>query len=593
MRRTATAAALLLLAGLVQVVTAPSAPALTLPPAFQLVDYPTGQAPNNLTDFAWIGDGGLLTSGKDGTVTVVPPGGTPRVLATVPGVRARGDHGMPASRSRTTTQTTGRVYLTYDKGPITGTGFGMVEEWEASPPDNPTTFTPSKVIIDGSSSPQLPQTSPNHGVDAVVVAPDDSLYVSIGDDTPPTGDARSLRSQDTTLPYGKVLHLTPDGAGVPSNPFYSAADPTSWQSRVYAYGMRNPFRLALDPRSGAPYVGDVGWNDVEEINVLKPGTNGGWPCYEGAAQTTFSPDPVCQSLYAAGSVQLPLWSYPHAGAGAAIVAGMLYTGTAYPATYRNSFFFGDYTRGQVWTLATDATDTLTRGAETDGFATDAGGPVAFHPGPNGDVTYADILGGSVRRLVYGNGNRPPVARFTTTTDATTRTVTFSAADSYDLDQDVLSHSWDFGDGATAEGVSATHTYSTDHPVQVTLTVTDPLDIRRLDDHHRLSRQPHSCVDGAIAVAHLCGRRRRGAQRSGHRCRGRQPALRGRPRCCTARSRTAATSIRRERSPVRRTATTTPTTVPTRSCWSLHERRTPAEQWHRRRTRPGRRCAPSR
>ena len=77
--------------------------------------------------------------------------------------------------------------------------------------------------------------------------------------------------------------------------------------------------------------------------------------------------------------------------------------------------------------------------------------MAFHPGPNGDVTYADLLSGNVRRLVYTTGNRPPTARFATTTDAANRTVSLSATDSYDLDGDELTFQWDFGDGTSATG----------------------------------------------------------------------------------------------------------------------------------------------
>ena len=475
MRRTAAAAALTLLAASIQLATAAPAPALVLPPAFQLVDYPTGHAPGNLTDFAWLDAGGLMTTGKDGTIRFVPPGGTPRVVTKVPTVRARGDHGLLSFALRNDYATSGRVYLTYDKGSATGTGFGMVEEWTASPPADPTSFSWSRTIVDGSlTSPQLAQVTPNHGIDTVLVAPDDTLFVSIGDDTANNGDPKTLRAQDTNQPYGKVLHLTPGGEGIASNPFYSAAAPRSWRSMTYAYGFRNPFRIALDPRSGAPYVGDVGLSATEEIHRVAPGSNAGWPCYEGAARTTFSSQSVCQALYTAGSAQVPFWTYPHTGGGAAVVAGMFYTGTSYPAQYRNSFFFGDYVLGLAWTMATDAGGRLTRPPEATGFARDAGGPVAFHPGPNGDVTYADILSGNVRRLVYSTGNRAPVARFTTSSDPTTRTVTFSAGDSYDLDGDELSFGWDFGDGGSAQGVAAVHTYSTDDPVQVTLTVTDQL-----------------------------------------------------------------------------------------------------------------------
>ncbi len=476
MRRTARAAVLALLAVTLQLSSASPARALSLPPSFTLVDYPTGQAPLNLVEFAWLPDGALLTAGKDGTITFVPPGGAPRLVGKVPSVRATGDHGMLGFALANDYATTGRFYLAYDKLAAGGTtGFGMVEEWTASPASAPTAIVKSRTLVDGATtSPQLAQLTPNHGMDTVLVAPDDTLYVSIGDDTRNNGDPQTLRAQNTGQPYGKVLHLTPTGQGVPSNPFYSAAQPSSWASRVYAYGLRNPFRLMLDPRTGSPYVGDVGWNATEEINVLEPGFNGGWPCYEGTARTTFSAQSVCQALYTAGSAQPPLWSYPHTDAGAAVVAGMLYTGTAYPGAYRNTHFFGDYTRTQMWTLATDTSDVLTRAPESNGFGLDVGGPVAFHPGPNGDVTYADLLSGNVRRLVYVGENRDPVATFTTSSDASTRSVTFTAADSYDLDGDELTFDWDLGDGDSASGATVVHTYADADPVEVTLTVTDQL-----------------------------------------------------------------------------------------------------------------------
>jgi hypothetical protein len=72
-RRTAAATALTLLAATMVLAAAAPSPAPVLPPAFQLVDYPTGQAANNLTDFAWLEDGGLLTNGTDGTITFCRP----------------------------------------------------------------------------------------------------------------------------------------------------------------------------------------------------------------------------------------------------------------------------------------------------------------------------------------------------------------------------------------------------------------------------------------------------------------------------------------------------------------------------------------
>jgi ligand-binding sensor domain-containing protein len=86
------------------------------------------------------------------------------------------------------------------------------------------------------------------------------------------------------------------GRGVPSNPFYDAADPASARSRVWALGMRNPFRMVLRPETGSHnpadgkpgvlYVGDVGWNDWESLKVITgPARNFGWPIYEGLSST--------------------------------------------------------------------------------------------------------------------------------------------------------------------------------------------------------------------------------------------------------------------------------------------------------------------
>ena len=255
--------------------------ALSLPAGFTVVDYPSGQAPFNLTNFAWLEDGGLITSGEDGTITFAPPGGSPRLIAQVPDVRAVGDHGLLGFALANDYATSGRVYVAYDKGDPAATGFGMVEEWTAAPAAAPTSLTHTRTLIDGSMmSPQLAERTRVHAIDSVVVAPDNSLYVSIGDDAGNNGDPNTLRAQDTTQPYGKLLHITRTGKGHPTNPFYDPSARGSWRSMVYAFGLRNPFRFTLDPRSGIVHLGDVGWRGTEEVNTLTAGSNAGWPCYE-------------------------------------------------------------------------------------------------------------------------------------------------------------------------------------------------------------------------------------------------------------------------------------------------------------------------
>jgi hypothetical protein len=92
---------------------------------------------------------------------------------------------------------------------------------------------------------------------------------------------------------GKILRLDPaTGDGVSSNPFYSSASPRSASSRVWAMGFRNPFRFTIRPNTGSTnpatgdigeiYIGDVGWNVFEELDIIKaPASNCGWPIFEG------------------------------------------------------------------------------------------------------------------------------------------------------------------------------------------------------------------------------------------------------------------------------------------------------------------------
>ncbi len=98
----------------------------------------------------------------------------------------------------------------------------------------------------------------------------------------------------------------------------------------------------------------------------------------------------------------------------------------------------------------------------------------FAAAPNGDVVFADIISGSLRRLSYSPGNVTPVAAASTRTNPRTRRVTFDASPSVDQDGDPLTYEWSFGDGTTGTGRSVSHTYSTGKRVRARLTVTDPL-----------------------------------------------------------------------------------------------------------------------
>jgi glucose/arabinose dehydrogenase len=108
----------------------------------------------------------------------------------------------------------------------------------------------------------------------------------------------SFRSQMLNSHCGKLLRLDPNtGDGLPSNPYYDASNPRSARSRVWALGLRNPFRMSIQPNTGSAsmadgnpgtvLIGDVGWNVWEELNVIRQGgVNAGWPIFEGLEMHT-------------------------------------------------------------------------------------------------------------------------------------------------------------------------------------------------------------------------------------------------------------------------------------------------------------------
>ncbi|GHG38776.1 MULTISPECIES: PQQ-dependent sugar dehydrogenase [Amycolatopsis] len=448
------------------------AAAATLPPGFVLRDTDSGLGPYQLTDFAYLPDTSVLATGKDGRVRWLPVTGTGRTIATLP-VRADGDLGLVGLAVAPDYATSRAVYLT--RSINTAGGFVM----------RLSRFT---VTVDAAGAPagltgerpvfEAPGTFDVHGIDTVLAAADGTLWLSVGDDSDYRQvDPGALRAQDVDQPYGKLLHLTADGQGVPGNPYYDAAAPGATASKVFARGFRNPFRFSLDPSLGLPVGGDVGWGSWEELDVVQRGANQGWPCWEGNHQTPgYSSLPGCAGV----PNQPPLFELPHGDGvmtGNSITGGIVYSGSSYPAAYRGGYFFGDYVSNRIWTLRYDDQGKLAQAPENPPAFDGVGGPVKFAAAPNGDIVYADIVSGTLRRLAYTAGNTAPVANATTSTDPDTRTVSFDGSASVDYDNDVLGYDWDFGDGATAAdaGPKVSHTYAAG-PASFTakLRVRDPL-----------------------------------------------------------------------------------------------------------------------
>ncbi|WP_363464441.1 PQQ-dependent sugar dehydrogenase [Halogeometricum borinquense] len=283
------------------------------------------------------------------------------------------------------------------------------------------------------------------------IGPDGKIYITTGE------EFQGWRSQDLSVPDGKVIRLNQDGSIPQDNPFVDDGDPETL-GEVWAYGLRNPYRAKFAP-NGNLYIGEVGSNREEEpssqedIHLGAKGANYGWPNCEGNCD-----DPAYDD---------PIYTYSHIDSGdppgAAVTVGPVYAGDMYPAEYDNVLFYSDYNDG--WVKYLTLNDDGTTVGQSYNFDADAGPLVSLTVGPDGALYGTNYGGppgaGEIVRYVYEDTNSAPSIDSTSVSPesgAIPLEVTFEASAS-DPNGDDLTYTWHFGDGTTTRGASVTHTYS--------------------------------------------------------------------------------------------------------------------------------------
>ncbi len=236
----------------------------------------------------------------------------------------------------------------------------------------------------------VPQPFSNHNGGGLAFGSDGRLYIGLGDGGSggdPQGNGQRL---DTLL--GKMLRIDVDGAqpyAVPAdNPFRATAGA---RPEIWAYGLRNPFRFSFDRTTGDLYIGDVGQNRVEEIDVgvvsHRGGENYGWNSTEGSQ--CYSPASGCDR----SGVVFPIYEYGH-NEGCSVTGGVVYRGCRIPAL-AGTYFFGDFCTGFVRSLR------LVDGKATDvrtwTSLEDIGQISAFGADADGEILVVDY-GGEIYRL---------------------------------------------------------------------------------------------------------------------------------------------------------------------------------------------------
>ncbi|MFK0244213.1 PQQ-dependent sugar dehydrogenase [Amycolatopsis azurea] len=468
-RRSIAGATAILTALGVSAVTAPVAEAApALPPGFVLTDTPTGQPAGELTDVAYLPDGSVLTTGRQGSVRWTPKGGQPTEIASLP-VYTGGSLGLTSIAVAPDYATSRTIYTARALSTGGSERAFRVSRWQVQGTDAPTGLTDEKPVL------QIPSNSDSRGIqDIAVDSSGGILWIAVGDNaadqapeaaTKDTVDKFALRALDPGQPTGKILRVTTTGAGDSGNPFYDRDAPDSWRSRNFLSGLRDP-RIALDQRGGV-VVTDNGWAARDEVNVALPGQNLKWPCWEGNGKT-----PGYRDLTECGGVPntAPLTETARQTNGG-LLGGVFYAGTSYPEGYRARHFVADRSAGTLSTLRFDSTGQVVDQPAV--LASEIGNPTALTTAPNGDIVLADASTSSLRRLSYRPANKPPVASFDTSFDPGLRAVWFDAKASTDPDFDDLVYEWDFGDGATGTGSLVPHVYSPGtQQVTVTLTTRD-------------------------------------------------------------------------------------------------------------------------
>lgn len=282
--------------------------------------------------------------------------------------RSQGERGLLGLAFHPRFEANRRLFVNYTNR----SGDTHVAEFTATSADRVDPATERVLLV-------VPQPFANHNGGGLAFGGDGRLYIALGDGGS-GGDPMGAGQNLGTL-LGKILRIDIDSGapyGIPSdNPFLSTAGA---EPEIWAYGLRNPYRIAFDPATGDLYVGEVGQSQREEIDVglaaRGGGENYGWNVTEGTL--CFAPPAGCDRA----GLTMPVLEYGH-GEGCSVTGGVVYAGCRMPDLV-GTYFYGDFcsgfvrsfrlvegvaTEGRDWTADLQGIDRISS------FGTDARGEV--------------------------------------------------------------------------------------------------------------------------------------------------------------------------------------------------------------------------
>ena len=190
----------------------------------------------------------------------------------------------------------------------------------------------------------------NHNGGGLAFGKEGFLYIALGDGG--SGGDPQCNGQNINVLLGKILRIDVDStpaAGLqyalpPDNPFVNKTG----SDEIWLYGLRNPFRFSFDTANGNLWIGDVGQDSFEEVDMLTPqqgGANMGWNIREG--KHPFANTAMCSQT--GSTLTDPIFDYDRSQGDETVIGGHVYHGSKMPAL-AGSYVFGDFISGRVWSL---------------------------------------------------------------------------------------------------------------------------------------------------------------------------------------------------------------------------------------------------
>ena len=347
--------------------------------------------PTAIANTGVLGDGRLFVTQQGGQIRIVAADGT---LQSTPfldingKVSLFGENGLLGLAFAPDYATNGYFYIYYTR---LSDRNNVLARYQVSGDAN---------VADGSSEVILltaVQPKDGHNGGDLTFGPDGYLYVAIGDGGLPDGDTPMSTPQDRASLLGKILRLdvaqstlhAPDcGAAhytIPDdNPFRNGSGGDC--DEIWAWGLRNPWRISFDRSTGDFYIADVGENLQEEINYQPASSSGGenygWPCHEGDA---LHHAPSCESI----TYTFPVFTYAHGDPNnhCSVTGGYVYRGQQSPAM-QGHYLLADFCSGFLWNLHPNGT-----GWEAHDYGDRTDFPTTFGEDINGELYVAELLNG--------------------------------------------------------------------------------------------------------------------------------------------------------------------------------------------------------